>query len=351
MSESTTNTPYVAPIQKDGTPSIPPNFPPVDPLSIRAILMLSAANYMMTDNEWPYRETTIQLKSQGDELGVYRLFGANHPSSIRQVFERSLDISIMNPSLILAMAHRGVGLFAEPMQVALIAVLPHEDQLGFAVSRSSGLTSLDDIRERHYPVRLCVRGSMDQSTADLVEEVLKVHGFNYSDIESWGGKVSHDQQMPPMGFPNLPSRIERAVNGEYDAIFEEGVPIWANAVEGAGLRLLDISPKRLVELERIGFKSATIEKARYETLPADNATVDFSGWPIYTRIDTPDLLVWKFCEALEARKTSIPWYIGPVTQESLPLERIVTDSPGTPLMGVPFHPAAEAFWNSAGYLK
>lgn len=351
MSDAVTTTPSGAPIKEGGMPSVFPGVGPVDPVSIRAMLMLGAASHMMADEEWPYRETTLQLRSQGDELGEFRFFGANHPDSIRQVFERKLDISIMNPSAILAMAHRGVGMFEEPMQVALIAVMPHDDQLGFAVSRESGLTSLDDVRERRYPLKLSVRGSLDQSTTDLVEQVLHVHGFGYEDIVEWGGSVSYDQQMPPLGFPSNPSRIELAAGGHYDAIFEEGVFLWANAVEGVGMRFLDIAPERLAELERVGFKPATIEKARYDSLPADVATVDFSGWPIYTRIDAPDLLVRKFCEAMEARKDSIPWHIGPVKQQDMPLADMVVDSPETPLMGIPFHPAAEEFWTEMGYLR
>lgn len=351
MTDTTTTTSSGAPLKEGGTPSVAPFFPPVDPVSIRAMLMLTATNFMMADPEWPYRETSIQLQSQGDELGVFRLFGANHPSSIQKVFERKLDISIMNPSLILAMAHRGIGLFTEPMQVALIAVMPHDDQLGFAVSKESGLTSLDDIREQRYPLRLCVRGSLDQCTADLVDCVLRVHGFSYRDIVEWGGSVSFDQQMPPIGFPGLPSRIERAASGKFDAIFEEGVFIWANAADAAALRFLDISPERLTELGSHGFKPATIDKARYESLPADIATLDFSGWPIFTRADAPDLLIRKFCESMHNHKDSIPWQIGPVQQPDLPLERMVVDSPDTPLMGIPFHRAAEAVWQKLGYLS
>ena len=350
MSDAVIEAQLKAPIKPGGKPSIVPGFGR-GPLSIRAVLMLTAANFMMTDEQWPYREATIQLQSQGDELGVFRLFGANHPDSIRRVFERELDISIMNPSVILSMAHRGVGLFTQPMQVALIAVMPHDDQLGFAVSRASGLTSLDDIREKRYPLRLCVRGSLDQSTTELVELVLKTHGFSYDDIVDWGGHVSYDQQMPPVSFPGHPSRLELAASGEYDAIFEEGVFIWANKIEDAGLRFLDISPERLPDLQRVGFRPATIERARYGRLPVDNATLDFSGWPIFTRIDASGLLVRKFCEALVAKRDSIPWQTGRARQEGLPLERMVVDSNETPLMDVPFHPAAEEFWTEIGYLK
>ena len=56
--------------------------PPVDPTSIRAKLMLQAAAFMMTEPDWQFRETRIELKSQAGEPGVFRLFGANHPDSL-----------------------------------------------------------------------------------------------------------------------------------------------------------------------------------------------------------------------------------------------------------------------------
>ena len=228
------------PLKEGGTPSILPGFGPVDPFSIRSMLMLEVASFMMTEWDWPYRHVTIDIKSQGDELGAFRLFGANRPDSIREVFERKVDISILNPAAILSMAYRGVGLFSEPMQVALIAVMPHYDQLAFAVRDSSGLMSLNDIREKRFPLRLSVRGSQDECTTRLVEKVLNVHGFGYKDILSWGGNVSYDQPMPSQAPPNRASRIDRVRTGELDAIFEEGVVVWTNEALAAGMRFLSI---------------------------------------------------------------------------------------------------------------
>ncbi len=341
---------FVIPSGKAPSHSGPTNVGQVDPNSMRSMLMLESVSHMMTETDWPYRAASIDLTSQGDEVGAFRLFGANNPNSIWDVFERKIDISIMNPSAILRMADRGVGLFSEPMQVALIAVMPHYDQLGFAVSNSSGLTSLTEIREKRYPLRLSVRGSLDACTTLLVEQVLKSHGFSYEDILSWGGSVSHDQSIPSESSPNQPSRIERMANGELDAIFEEAVMAWANDAVDAGMKFLDLDEDHLVMLEQEGFTRATMEKSRLTRLPADVATVDFCGWPIYTRVDASDLLIRKFCEALEARKNTIPWTWGPVKQKAMPLERMVLNAPDTPI-DVAFHPAARECWTKLGYLK
>ena len=340
---------FVAPLRPGGVPSVSPGIGKVDPPSIRAKLMLETLSHMMTEPNWPYRHVTVDVKSQGDEVGAFRIFGANEPESVREVCERRVDISILNPGAILAMAYRGVGIFEQPMQVALIAVMPHLDQLGFAVTRSTGLASLDEVRDRRFPLRVSVRGSMDACTTQLVEQVLRTHGFGYEDIASWGGSVSFDQPMPNEPSPGQPSRLQRVVDGELDAIFEEGVVVWANEAVDAGMQFLPIDDGRLATLEAQGFRRGTMEKARYERLPADVPTVDFSGWPIYTSVDAPDLLIRKFSEALEARKGVIPWTFGPINQSEMPLGRMVVEGVGVPL-DVPFHPVAKEFWMERGYL-
>jgi hypothetical protein len=73
----------------------------IDPLGLRARLMLETSSHLMAEPNWPYRQTTVEMRSQGNEEGIFRLFGANHPDSIRRVTKRQLDISIMNPSAIL----------------------------------------------------------------------------------------------------------------------------------------------------------------------------------------------------------------------------------------------------------
>ena len=314
------------------------------PFTIRSRLFLEVASEMMGASDWPYREVSMELRSQTDEPGTFRLYGANHPNSLQEMAEGRLDISTLNPAALLTMAYRGSGAFEKPIPVATIAVLPHYDQLGFAVTEKSGLRSLGEIREQRYPLRVSVRGSSDVCTTLLVNVVLKAHGFSLEDIVSWGGQISYDLLMP-----NDPSRIGRVKSDELDAIFEEGIMVWGNLVSGAGMHFLPIDEEHLTKLEAQGFRRATIKKALYPTLPVDIPTVDFSGWPIFTHLGVSDLLIQNFCEALEARKQQIQWNMGPAKQPPLPLERMCRDSEETPF-DVPLHPVAERFWRERGYL-
>ena len=253
-------------------------------------------------------------------------------------------MSILNPAAMLTMAHRGTGAFDTKRDVAAIAVLPHYDQLGFAVATGLGFTSLTDIAARKYPLRVSVRGSIDACTPIMVDVVLREHGFSLSDIEAWGGEISYDQPMP-----NDPSRMGRLKAGEIDAIFDEGVIMWADLVAAAGAEFLPLSEHHLDALVSQGFRRGLLERSRYPSLPGDIPTVDYSGWPIYCRADAPAALIEKFCAALISRRDTIVWDIGGPRQPPLPLERMARESPSTP-QDVPLHPTAAAVWRHHGFL-
>ncbi len=316
---------------------------PVDPTNLRPMLFLDVARQIMLSQDWTHRAVSVVMESHTGP-GRFTFYGANHPDIIEDVHAGRVDVSILNPAALLTMAHRGVGAFGRPREVATIAVLPHYDQLGFAVADRLGFTSLEDIAAARYPLRVSVRGSIDACTPIMVDVVLRAHGFSLDDVRAWGGEVSSDQPMP-----NHPSRIGRLERGEIDAIFDEGIVLWADLVTGAGARLLPISPSQLDALQAQGFRRGLIEKSRYPSLPGDVPTVDYSGWPIYCRTDTPDALVEQFCQALASRRDDIVWDIGGVRQPPLPLERMVRESPMTP-MDVPMHPRAAAVWRQHGYL-
>jgi TRAP-type uncharacterized transport system substrate-binding protein len=314
---------------------------PVDPTNLRPMLFLDVAREIMLADDWSHRAVTVVMESHTGP-GRFSFYGANSPGVINEVHEGRIDVSILNPAAMLTMAHRGTGAFDGPKNVAAVAVLPHYDQLGFAVASRLGFTSLEDIAAKRYPLRVSVRGSIDACTPIMVDVVLRAHGFTLADILAWGGEISYDQPMP-----NDPSRIGRLAAGEIDAIFDEGVILWANLIADAGARFLPLN--HLDVLQAQGFRRGLLEQSRYPTLSGDIETVDYSGWPIYCRADAPATLIDKFCRALIARQDAIVWDIGGVKQPPLPLDRMARESPSTP-QDVPLHPAATAVWREHGYL-
>jgi TRAP-type uncharacterized transport system substrate-binding protein len=307
--------------------------------TIRSHLVLEVASELVDRPEWPYRQARITLREQGGETWPLSLFGSDSPAAIDQVARGELQVAIINPAGPLALALRGKGPFKSPIPLRAITVIPSPDQLAFAVTQSSGLKSLRDIRERRFPLRISIRGQMDHSLHLVVKEVLSAAGFSLDDIVSWGGHMRYDA-----GLPNSPTRLGAVQRGEADMIIDEAVRSWLDPAIELDMRILPFDEPLLEQLEQLGFRRAVIPKARYK-VKEDVPTLDFSGFPVYTHVNVPDTIVTSICSALEARKEKIPWQ----EEGPLPLDRMCRDTPEGPL-NIPLHPAAERFWHERGYL-
>ncbi len=311
------------------------------PVTMRSRLMLEVASELSAMGPWPHKQARILMRAQGAEKWTINLFASDAPDSIREVAEGLADIAIVNPGGVLAMAYHGTGPYSKPMPfLRTIMTIPQFDQLGFAVSPQSGISSLADIQQRRIPLRVSLRGQRDHSVHTVVNQVLSVYDYSLDDIAKWGGQVRYDPE-----FPNGPNRIGAAERGEIDALWDEAMPMFANRALALGWRFLGIEEPRLQNLEGMGLKRVAITADEFPALPETVWSVDFSGWPVFTRADVADDVVTAFCTALEARKDRIPWYgEGPMR-----LDLMCKDTREGPWY-VPLHPAAERFWHVRGYL-
>jgi TRAP-type uncharacterized transport system substrate-binding protein len=246
----------------------------------------------------------------------------------------------LNPAGPLAAAYRGKGPFSEPVPVRAIAVIPSLDWLAFAVADRTGLRSLADVKEQRYPLKISMRAQRDHATHMYVEHVFNAYGFSMKDLLSWGGAIVPDWQMSPH-----PSRTGKITSGEADALFDEAVLPFIPQLNDLGMHLLPLDEPVLKQMDDIGFHSSPIPKALFPNLAEDVPALDFSGWPIYTHAEVSDDLIYRFCKALDARKSAIVWQ----EPRDLPIEEMVVDRPDAPLR-VPLHPGAERYWKEAGYL-
>lgn len=312
----------------------------VVPAATRSRLMLEVASELVGGQDWVERQSRVQLRRQGSDDWALTLFASDSPQALEDVASGRAQVAIVNPSEPLTMAVRGTGPFASPLPLRAITVLPSEDQIAFAVAASTGLTSLEEVRERRYPLRISLRSQPHHAVHLVIHAALRAAGFSLEDVVSWGGEVRYDAQIA-----HAPVRLEAAARGEITAIFDEAVNRWLDQALGGGMRVLSLGEPLLAQVEAAGLRRAVIRQTDYAGLPADVATLDFSGWSVFTRDDAPDALITAFCAALEARKDRIPWQgDGP-----LPLDRMCRDGADTPL-DVPLHPAAERFWRDRGYL-
>jgi TRAP-type uncharacterized transport system substrate-binding protein len=290
---------------------------------------------------WPYLQAKISVREQGSEHWPVVFFASDSPATLREVAEGKVQIAVINPSMLLNLAAQGNGPFQEPIPLAAIAVIPSEDQMVFAVAKSTGLKSLAEVRERHFPLKLSLRGQKDHSLHVIINEVLSAAGMSLDDIINWGGEVRYDP-----GMPYEPNRLGAFERGEIDAIFDEAATAWGNRALSVGMEFLTLEESLIERLEALGLLRATLRRSQFPKLPDDVLTLDFSGWPIYTRSDTPDEVVTVFCRALEIRKDRIPWQ----GEGPLPIELMVRNTPAGPLK-IPLHPAAERFWRTRGYIR
>ena len=310
------------------------------PGTTRSRLILEIASELVGEDDWLQKQAKVSLRTQGSADWPLTLFASDNPEAIDEVMSGKAQVAIMNPVEPLTLAFRGTGPFSEPLPLRIITTIPSEDQIAFAVSERTGITSLEEIRERRFPLRVSVRKFQRHSTHFFIKHTLAAAGFSLDDITSWGGEVRYDASSP-----QGQERLHALERGEIDAIFDEGVNRWAYKALDQGIRPLPLGGALLKKLEDMGFRRGIIRKADYPKLPADVVSLDFSGWAVFTREDAPDDLIMAFCKALEGRKDRIPWQ----GEGPLPLERMCRDTPETPLE-VPLHPAAERFWRDRGYL-
>jgi len=267
------------------------------------------------------------------------LYGSDGVRPISQVGRKEVHVAIINPGQLLALAERGSPPFGEPIPLRTITVIPSLDQLGLAVAAHTGITSLEDLREKRYPLRIALRGGRtDHCLHVILDHVLEAAGTSFVDIKSWGGEAHYDRVFPP--------NVKGVESGERDAVFDEALGAWTPKACELGMRFLPIEGEILQRLVTMGYMPAVMEASEYRGLPADVPTLDFSGWPVYTHAATSDEIVTGFCQAIDLCKDRIPWQ----GEGPLPLDRMCSNTPEAPLT-VPLHPAADRYWREHGYLR
>jgi hypothetical protein len=309
------------------------------PPAIRSLIMLEACASMITGRKRPSfgRQVEISVREQGSSRWNARLLASDSPDGIDAVASREADLAIINPSAVLTLAYRGTGSYRRPLPVRAITVLPQRDVVVLAVTAGTGLTYLEEVAERRYPLRISLRGQEPGHSIHLaLSDILAAAGCPLWAIESWGGQLHYDP-----GF----DRFSGLESGERNAIFDEAFPVLGEPALEAGMRLLSLRDETLERLTRLGYRRATLTPDDHPALTEPVQTIDFSGWPLFCHTEASDELVERFCAGLEDRKERIPWE-GP---GPLPLERMCGKYPEAPL-DVPLHPAAERFWRGQGYL-
>jgi TRAP-type uncharacterized transport system substrate-binding protein len=279
------------------------------------------------------------------EQGISFSFAADGFRELQAVSRGKLSVAWINPSVAATMAYRGKGLFSSRQPIRTIAVFPSYDVMAFAVHESTGITSLAQISQERFPLRVstgtiskaCIKYSPTMFT---VNSVMEAAGFTFAKLRQWGGKVQS------VARPSHPDRRAALEKGTIDAVFDEGIKSWGQTAIDAGFRYLPVEGKILRKLTAVGYRQTFLPRSRFPALPADVPTVDFSGWPMVVHADMAEEVAYALCEAIEARKALMP------TDNFKPLDiaQLCANDDEAPY-DVPLHRGAKRFYQERGYLK
>ncbi|PZC49117.1 MAG: hypothetical protein C1O27_000486 [Chloroflexi bacterium] len=296
------------------------------------------------DPSIPYyanRDVAIYIgNGSGEEFKPSLRMAPGSPILSKGIVKGDLDAAFVNPSALLTQAYRGTGLYeGAPLPVRVIASFPSWDRFVILVKPGLGITSLADVKNNRMPLRISTREDTTHSTRVLLGQLLPMYGFTLEDIEPWGGSIQLN------GPPNDPRRMAEIREGTLDIVFDEGVPAWLDVAVEHGYKPLELEAGIMQQMLDIGWRKVILPKSVFKGLDRDYETIDYSGWPLYTRESLPDEVAYSMCAAIGARADEIKWEDGAYTG----LDQIGRDTESTPL-DVPLHPGAERWYKEQGYL-
>jgi TRAP-type uncharacterized transport system substrate-binding protein len=289
-----------------------------------------------------YRCATLSPTSQVN-LGMgYRdseLGGTAIPLLVNQ---KKYDFGFANPAGLARMALLGVGPYKKKLNLRAIGVFPSWDRLAFAVRKDSGIHSLDDIKEKRYPLVVSTRaGGKYHTTLYVINEILKAHGFSFEDIAKWGGQVLRAQS------PSDPARAEQIRSGKVHAVFDEGIKSWGALALGSGMKFLPVRDDVLRKMQRLGFGGAPLTNAAFPGLEREIATVDFSGWVFFCRQKLAAAIAYTMAKAIDRCRDKIE--ADHLDRTTMTMEEFCRGSESGPLT-IPLHPEAKKYYREQGYL-
>ncbi|HWP59116.1 MAG TPA: TAXI family TRAP transporter solute-binding subunit [Candidatus Acidoferrales bacterium] len=307
----------------------------------RAKMLWEIGLHIAGDPATPYygnRDMCVAVGSgSGETFRPWLRMATGAPHLAYAVCRGELEMAMVNPSGFLTQAYRGTGLFSEPLPVRVLANYPSWDRFVYVVHPRTGLSSLAEIKEKRYPLRLSLREDPAHSTRVLVDQTLAAYGFTLAELQSWGGSLQLN------GGPGDQRRLDALAAGTIDAIFDEGLPLWFEQALAAEMRPVPLEESIFAKLEAIGWRRAVIPANRFRGLKADYPCLDYSGWPLYTRASLPDEDAYKVCDAIAARADEIYW------EDSFTgIGQLARDTEATP-RDVPLHPGAAKWYRERGF--
>jgi uncharacterized protein len=238
----------------------------------------------------------------------------------------------------LAAARDKKGLHAESSldDLRALATISRPNWLALAVRRNLGLTSLHEVRQRQYPLRILAGGTERGEELDLV---LRYHGFTLDDLLAWGG--AHYRWSGRMEGPWVRQGLVDALLGNIYSGYTPHGRYWYEATVLMDLHFLDFEAGLIEQLvQEYGYQRGTIPHGLFPGLDRDIPSVSQQSMVIYARKDLPDDLAALVARSLDARSDLFKQARSPLYYER---ERVAVND------FLPLHPAAERYYRERGY--
>lgn len=223
---------------------------------------------------------------------------------------------------------------------ALVGGLNKPHRVGVVVNKKSGITSIQDIKDKKLKVRLVTvqRGGAGES---LARQVLEAYGMTYDDIKSFGGSVNHIDQAVA---------LQQMKDGQADMFIHNIGYKQPDIVElalGGNINFLELDSKAAEYLcEKYGHENGlTIEKGEFNGVEADIPAIGYPTGIIANKNLSDDvayIITKAVCENKEKLVSAHASLIG--------FEPTKAWEPGKN-GGVPLHPGAEKYYKEKGWMK
>lgn len=220
----------------------------------------------------------------------------------------------------------------------LRAVVANLDRywVAFAVTKDSGITSFDQIKEERIPVRLVLFTKGTQIEI-IVKALLEEYGITYEDIEKWGGSVEHVTSLSTMSAMIKDGRANAIAH-----VATPGHPTWTELCLTKDMVFLPVKDEvanRLVE--RFGIRKDVIPADTFKGVDEDVPTV---GWStlLVTSSDVPEEVIYAVTKAIIEHKDELV--------AAYPALKYLKPENAWKTI-IPLHPGAEKYYKEMGYMK
>lgn len=272
---------------------------------------------------------------KGSTIDVLPIAGGIGNPKLMEAGEAELGLAMSVPA---RWACRGEVAFDKPLGRvrALVGGLDIY-YIGVFVTERSGITALEQIRDRKQPYRLLTvpLGGIGEYAA---RQVLAAYGMSYESIKKRGGSVRH------VGRPATVSAFQEGTADAWIHTVDYGHPIVTEITTVTASRILPLSEEAVTKLVAQGWGRAVMPANTFKGQTAPILTVS-AKTNLLASAELPEPVAYKLTKLVVEKKPELV----KVHAALRDFEPARAADPG--LLGCPLHSGAERYYREKGLLK